>query len=267
MIGNPKARQIPWDDNEELLLAWKEGRTGYPCKCLLQLNYILYAFINTVQTKFLIDPSLVIDAIMTELRTTGWIHHLARHAVACFLTRGDLWQSWEKGACVFEELLLDADWSVNNFNWQWLSCTSHFYQYYRCYSPISFGKKTDKEGDYIRKWLPIFKNFPTKYIYEPWTAPKQVQLSSGIVIGVDFPTPIVDHRIVSQLNMAKMKEAYQKQKEAQSDGALTGEKKAASSQSSLSSYFPSESVQGPKKRGFNEDDKSQTGNAKRNKKT
>ena len=38
-----------------------------------------------------------IDAIMTQLRREGWIHHLARHAVACFLTRGDLWISWEEG--------------------------------------------------------------------------------------------------------------------------------------------------------------------------
>ena len=38
-----------------------------------------------------------IDAIMTQLREEGWIHHVARHAVACFLTRGDLWISWEEG--------------------------------------------------------------------------------------------------------------------------------------------------------------------------
>ena len=38
-----------------------------------------------------------IDAIMTQLRLEGWIHPLARHAVACFLTRGDLWISWEEG--------------------------------------------------------------------------------------------------------------------------------------------------------------------------
>ena len=38
-----------------------------------------------------------IDAIMTQLRQEGWIHHLARHAVACFLTRGYLWLSWEEG--------------------------------------------------------------------------------------------------------------------------------------------------------------------------
>ena len=58
---------------------------------------------------------------MTQLRQEGWIHHLARHAVACFLTRGDLWQSWEAGAATFEHLLLDADWSINSGNWMWLS--------------------------------------------------------------------------------------------------------------------------------------------------
>lgn len=38
-----------------------------------------------------------IDAIMIQLNNEGWIHCIARHAVACFLTRGDLWLSWEEG--------------------------------------------------------------------------------------------------------------------------------------------------------------------------
>lgn len=45
---------------------------------------------------------------MTQLREEGWIHHLARHAVACFLTRGDLWISWEEGMKVKCRLLLLA---------------------------------------------------------------------------------------------------------------------------------------------------------------
>lgn len=69
MEGNPICVQIPWDKNPEALAKWAEGRTGFPW----------------------------IDAIMTQLRQEGWIHHLARHAVACFLTRGDLWISWEEG--------------------------------------------------------------------------------------------------------------------------------------------------------------------------
>ena len=46
-----------------------------------------------------------IDAIMTQLRNEGWIHNVARHAVACFLTRGDLWVSWEEGMKVSALLL------------------------------------------------------------------------------------------------------------------------------------------------------------------
>lgn len=84
----------------------------------------------------------------------------------------------------------------------------HFLQ--RVYSPISFGKKYDKEGKFIKKcvqlgvmvagtpwlppgfclcllltsycaclvpprFLPVLKDFPAKYIYEPWTAPLDVQ--------------------------------------------------------------------------------------------
>lgn len=48
-----------------------------------------------------------IDAIMIQLQQEGWIHHLARHAVGCFLTRGNLWISWEEGMKVikfFEEI-------------------------------------------------------------------------------------------------------------------------------------------------------------------
>ena len=35
---------------------------------------------------------------------------------------------WEKGRDVFERLLIDADWAINNGNWMWLSCSSFFYQ-------------------------------------------------------------------------------------------------------------------------------------------
>lgn len=51
---------------------------------------------------------------------------------------------------VFEELLLDGDWALNAGNWQWLSASAFFHQFFRVYSPVAFGKKTDKNGDYIK---------------------------------------------------------------------------------------------------------------------
>eukprot|EP00948_MAST-09A_sp_MAST-9A-sp1_P004178 g4178.t1 len=185
MVGNPLCTQIAWrNDYQSFLKAWEYGKTGYP----------------------------FVDAIMNQLRSEGWIHHLARHMVACFLTRGDLFVSWEHGARIFSKYLLDADWSINNFNWLWLSASGFFYQYFRVYSPISFGKKTDKNGDYIRKYVPQLKKYPSKYIYEPWTAPLAMQKQWGCVIGEDYPKPIVEHKIVSKQNMGWMASAYKKRK-------------------------------------------------------
>jgi len=181
MVGNPICVQIPWDRNDEALAKWANAHTGFPW----------------------------IDAIMTQLREEGWIHHLARHAVACFLTRGDLWVSWEEGMKVFEELLLDADWSVNAGTWLWLSCSSFFQQFFHCYSPVKFGRKADANGDFIRRYLPVLKNFPTRYIHEPWTAPEAVQKSAKCIIGQDYPKPICNHSYVSKMNMERMKQVYQ----------------------------------------------------------
>ncbi len=180
MIGNPICRQIPWEENPELLAAWTEGRTGFPW----------------------------IDAAMAQLRQEGWLHHLARHSVACFLTRGDLWISWEAGQKVFEQLLVDADWSINASNWMWLSASAFFNAYYRVYSPISFAKKYDPEGNYIRHYLPQFSRFPKQYIYEPWKASLAIQREAQCVIGKDYPLPIVDHEQAKNRNLERMKIAY-----------------------------------------------------------
>ncbi|XP_036386218.1 cryptochrome circadian regulator 3b isoform X2 [Megalops cyprinoides] len=181
MEGNPICVRIPWDWNAEALAKWAEARTGFPW----------------------------IDAIMTQLRQEGWIHHLARHAVACFLTRGDLWISWEEGMKVFEEMLLDADWSVNAGSWMWLSCSSFFQQFFHCYCPVGFGRRTDPNGDFIRRYLPVLRGFPAKYIYDPWNAPHSVQTAAKCIIGIHYPKPMVNHAEASRLNIERMKQIYQ----------------------------------------------------------
>ncbi|XP_074533576.1 cryptochrome-1b [Halichoeres trimaculatus] len=181
MEGNPVCVQIPWERNPEALAKWAEGRTGFPW----------------------------IDAIMTQLRQEGWIHHLARRAVACFLTRGDLWISWEEGVKVFEELLIDADWSGNAGSWMWLSCSAFFQQFFQCCCPVGFGRRTDPKGDYIRRYLPVLRGFPDKYIYDPWNAPEEVQKAAKCIIGVHYPKPMVNHAEASRINIERMKQIYQ----------------------------------------------------------
>jgi cryptochrome len=140
---------------------WKYGRTGFPW----------------------------IDALMRQLRQEGWIHHLGRHAVACFLTRGGCYVDWERGAEVFEEWLIDHETACNAGNWQWLSCTAFYSQFYRCYSPIAFPKKSDKGGAFVRHFVPELKDFPDKYIYEPWKAPIADQKKAKCIIKGDGNEP------------------------------------------------------------------------------
>lgn len=170
---------------------WAKGRTGFPW----------------------------IDAIMRQLNIEGWIHHLARHAVACFLTRGGCYITWERGAEVFEELLIDHEAACNIGNWQWLSCTAFYSQYYRCYSPVSFGKKWDENGDFIRKFVPELKDVPKKYIYEPHKAPIQDQKRAGVLITGDgeeterdgmpvYPKPMFDFATQREICIQGIKQAY-----------------------------------------------------------
>ncbi|CAK1604503.1 unnamed protein product [Parnassius mnemosyne] len=133
--------------------------------------------------------------------------------VACFLTRGDLWISWEEGAKVFENYLLDYDWSLNAGNWMWLSASAFFYKYFRVYSPVAFGKKTDKDGLYIRKYVPELKKYPSDYIYEPWKAPKSIQTKAGCIVGIGYPKRIVDHDKIHKENIQKMSLAYKNNRE------------------------------------------------------
>jgi cryptochrome len=184
-IDSPKA--------EEYFLRWREGKTGFPW----------------------------IDALMRQLRTEGWIHHLGRHAVACFLTRGGCYIDWERGADVFEEWLIDHETACNAGNWQWLSCTAFFSQFYRVYSPIAFPKKTDPEGEFVKRFCPELKNYSKKFIYEPWKAPIADQKAWGCVIKGDgskteqkegdykvYPKPMFDFSEQREICIQGMKKAY-----------------------------------------------------------
>ncbi|MCJ1355463.1 MAG: hypothetical protein MMC33_005455 [Icmadophila ericetorum] len=214
-FGNSHCRFVPWHlrskvdpkfglitgeysiDNaqaEEWFQRWKYGCTGFPW----------------------------IDAVMRQLRTEGWIHHLARHAVACFLTRGGCYIDWERGAEVFEEWLIDHEAACNIGNWQWLSCTAFYAQFYRCYSPIAFPQKTDKNGDFVRRYVPELEDFPAKYIYEPWKAPIQDQRKAGCLIKGDgkeeeeekadgykiYPKPMFDFNERRAICIEGLKNAY-----------------------------------------------------------
>ena len=191
-VGNIMCKEIDWEQyNTEKMEKWEKGITGFP----------------------------YIDAMMRQLDKTGWMHHLGRHAVACFLTRGQLWQNWIYGRDVFEKKLLDSDWALNNANWLWLSGVAPFSMpYFRLYNPCPDKRSSlnveTKTTEFIKFWIPELKHFPARYVYEPHLAPISVQQEAKCMVGKDYPMPMVNRKKASKENLAKFKISLEKLRKA-----------------------------------------------------
>ncbi|CAB4010945.1 cryptochrome-1-like isoform X2 [Paramuricea clavata] len=178
MKQNPVCLQIPWESNGDFLQRWREAKTGFPW----------------------------IDAVQTQLRKEGWANHLGRLAAACFLTRGCLWVSWEEGFMACQEMQIDFEWSLCAANWLMISCSSFFVKSNKYYCPVNTGKHHDPQGIFIRKYIPQLRNFPEKYIYDPWNAPLEVQQAAGCIIGKDYPMRIIDHEAAKLVCAKRLRE-------------------------------------------------------------
>ena len=63
----------------------------------------------------------------------------------------------------------------------------------------------------------MLKKFPVEYIYEPWKAPLSVQKAAGCIVGKDYPSPIVEHEVISKQNIQRMKTSYGKRSQGVSE--------------------------------------------------
>ena len=53
------------------------------------------------------------------------------------------------------------------------------------------GKSRDPHGSYVRKWVPELRKLPIKHLCRPFLAPPQVLEEAGVVLGSNYPFPIV----------------------------------------------------------------------------
>ncbi len=170
-------RGIAWRNERGEFAAWCEGRTGYP----------------------------IVDAAMRQLTQTGWMHNRARMITASFLVK-DLLIDWRWGEAFFMQHLLDADPASNNGGWQWTAGVgTDAAPYFRIFNPVLQSEKFDPEAAYIRRWLPELDRVPARYIHAPWRMPDEVQRQAGVVIGKDYPAPIVDHALARERTLAAFK--------------------------------------------------------------
>ena len=146
---------MKWRDDEKDFQDWCKGRTGIP----------------------------LIDAAMTQLNETGWMHNRLRMVVAMFLTK-NLLIDWRRGEQYFMKRLIDGDHASNNGGWQWSASTGvDAAPYFRIFNPITQSEKFDKKGEFIKKFIPVLKDVPEKLIHNP---PNDFRLN------ISYPKMIVD---------------------------------------------------------------------------
>ncbi len=59
--------------------------------------------------------------------------------------------------------LIDGDLAANNGGWQWAASTgTDAAPYFRIFNPTTQGERFDRDGEFIRQWLPALRDIPEK---------------------------------------------------------------------------------------------------------
>jgi deoxyribodipyrimidine photo-lyase len=176
----PAFDAVAWDegpDADALFDAWCAGRTGYP----------------------------LVDAAMLQLDRTGFMHNRLRMVTASFLTK-DLGIDWRRGERYFARKLNDYELSSNNGGWQWAASTGCDAQpWFRIFNPVTQSRRFDPDGAFIRQYLPQLAGVPGAAVHAPWLAKPEVLARAGVVLGKDYPRPVVDHEQARAKTLARFK--------------------------------------------------------------
>jgi deoxyribodipyrimidine photo-lyase len=90
---------------------------------------------------------------MMEIWENGYMHNRVRMIVASFLIK-DLLIDWRWGEQYFWDTLVDADYAINPFSWQWVFGSGlDAAPYFRIFNPDLQAEKFDPNLEYRKKWL------------------------------------------------------------------------------------------------------------------
>lgn len=146
-------RPLPEDD--ALLTAFAEGRTGFP----------------------------FVDACMRYLKATGWINFRMRAMLMSFASY-NLWLPWQQSGAVLARLFTDYEPGIHWPQSQMQSGETGI-NAVRIYSPVKQGYDQDPTGDFTHRWVPELAHLDGKLLQEPWTADAPPAA---------YPAPVVDYQ-------------------------------------------------------------------------
>ncbi len=148
--------------NKDLILKWKEGKTGIP----------------------------IIDACMRCLDKTGYLNFRMRAMIVSFAAF-NLWQNWKNFSHFLARKFLDYEPGIHYSQIQMQSAVTGI-NTVRIYNPIKNSVLLDPDGQFIKKWVSELKFIPKEYIHEPWKMTKIEQEMYNFSINENYFSPIID---------------------------------------------------------------------------
>lgn len=161
------------------LQAWQSGMTGWP----------------------------LVDACMRALQHGGWINFRMR-AMLMSVASYQLWLHWREPALHLARLFLDYEPGIHYTQAQMQSGTTGI-NTLRIYNPVKQSLDQDRDGVFIRTWVPELQAVDDRWIHTPWKMPEPEQRRCGVRIGRDYPAPLVDHEAAAREARQRIRRARQ----------------------------------------------------------
>ncbi|KAK5692070.1 hypothetical protein LTR97_011243 [Elasticomyces elasticus] len=201
---NIKFDNVKWEEDEEGWKKWCEGRTGVPFvdAGMRQINTEAYMH-NRLRSTY--TATLFYDFRACRQHDPHAVHRNFRFLVielehpltnlmavntSSYLS-GNMLIDYRFGERYFAEHLIDWDLSNNTQGWE---------PSYTIFNPVTQAEKHDKNGDFIRKWVPELRDVKGKAIFMP-----SERLSKAEFKKLGYPYPHCDFTETAQRAKARYK--------------------------------------------------------------